>query len=182
MKEKILTFFREIEEKPLKVDEIEEKLNIEGAEGFKELVITLNELEEAGELVRTRKNRYGLPERMNLIRGKIQMHQKGFAFLLPDEEGQDDVYINPTDLNSAMNGDKVLVRKEKRSFAGERAEGVVLRILDRAITTVVGTYEDNKNDGFVIADDTRIPNDLLVAKSKSNGAVDGHKVLVESTK
>lgn len=182
MKEKLLTFFNETETRPLSVDEIEEKLGIQDAEEFKELIKTLNSLEDSGELVRTRKNRYGLPEKMNLILGRIQMHNKGFAFLLPEEEGVEDIYINPSDLNSAMNGDKVLVRREKQSFAGDRAEGVVLRILERAITQVVGTYDDNKNFGFVIPDDKRIPHDIFIPKGKANGAIDGHKVIAQITK
>lgn len=182
MQERLLAFFNEIESRPLSVDEIEERLQIDGAEDFKELIKALNKLEESGELVRTRKNRYGLPEKMNLIRGRIQMHSKGFAFLLPDEEGQEDIYINPSDLNSAMNGDKVIVRREKDSFAGGRAEGVVLRILERAVTEVVGTYEDNRSFGFVIPDDKRIPHDIFIPKGKSNGAVDGHKVIAKITK
>lgn len=182
MKEKLLTFFNETETRPLSVDEIEEKLGIQEAEEFKELIKTLNSLEDSGELVRTRKNRYGLPEKMNLILGRIQMHNKGFAFLLPEEEGVEDIYINPSDLNSAMNGDKVLVRREKQSFAGDRAEGVVLRILERAITQVVGTYDDNKNFGFVIPDDKRIPHDIFIPKGKANGAIDGHKVIAQITK
>ncbi|MEJ8765484.1 ribonuclease R [Oceanobacillus sp. HCA-5259] len=182
MKEKLLTFFNETETRPLSIDEIEEKLGIQEAEEFKELIKTLNSLEDSGELVRTRKNRYGLPEKMNLILGRIQMHNKGFAFLLPEEEGVEDIYINPSDLNSAMNGDKVLVRREKQSFAGDRAEGVVLRILERAITQVVGTYDDNKNFGFVIPDDKRIPHDIFIPKGKANGAIDGHKVIAQITK
>lgn len=182
MKEKLLQFFKEIEQKPLSVDEIEEQLVIEDAEEFKELIKTLNQLEETGELVRTRKNRYGLPEKMNLVLGKIQMHKKGFAFLIPDEEAQSDVYINPSDLASAMNGDKVLVRLEKHSYDGGRPEGVVVRILERAVTEIVGTYDDNRNFGFVIADDKRIPHDIFIPKNKANGAVDGHKVLARITK
>lgn len=182
MKDRLLTFFNETDTRPLSVEEIEERLEIEGAEEFTELVKALNELEESGDLVRTRKNRYGLPEKMNLVLGRMQMHSKGFAFLIPEEDGQDDIFINPSDLNSAMNGDKVLVRREKPSFAGERAEGVVLRILERAVAEVVGTYEASHNFGFVIADDKRIPNDIFIPKSKANGAMDGHKVIARITK
>jgi len=182
MKERLLTFFNEKDAKPLSVDEIEEQMAIEGAEDFKELVKALNQLEESGELVRTRKNRYGLPEKMNLVLGKIQMHKKGFAFLLPEEEGLEDIYINPSDLNSAMNGDKVLVRREKPTSSNGRAEGVVLRILERSVVEVVGTYDDNRNFGFVIPDDKRIPHDIFIPKDKANGAVDGHKVIARITK
>src|SRR5699024_1628350 len=122
-------------------------------EDFKVLVKTLNKLEEEGQLVRTRKNLYGLPEKMNLIRGKVEMHKKGFAFLIPDDESEKDVYIHSSDLSSAMNNDKVIVRIEK-----------------------------SKSFGFVIADDQRVPNDIFIPKNKIKGAVTGHKVLVSITK
>ncbi|MFC3041350.1 ribonuclease R [Virgibacillus xinjiangensis] len=182
MKEKILNYFKESGTKPLAVDEIEESLELEDAVEFKELVKALNELEEEGELVRTRKNRFGLPEKMNLIRGRVQMHAKGFAFLIPDDEEKRDVYIHSSDLSSAMNNDRVLVRLEKTEEDGNRPEGVVIRILERAVIQVVGTYEDNRSFGFVIADDKRIPNDIFIPKNSTNGAVSGHKVIARITK
>ncbi|UJL45260.1 ribonuclease R [Virgibacillus sp. NKC19-16] len=182
MKDDILTFFKESGTKPLAVDEIEEALEIDDSLDFKEFVKALNALEEEGELVRTRKNRFGLPEKMNLIRGRIQMHAKGFAFLIPDDEDQTDVYINPADLGSAMNKDKVLVRLERKDDSDKRPEGSVIRILERATLQVVGTFEDNRAFGFVIADDKRIPNDIFIPKSMTNGAVSGHKVIAHITK
>ncbi len=182
IKEKIREFFNENGTRPLSVEELEEKLDLSYSEDFKQLIISLNELEDTGELVRTRKNRFGLPEKMNLIRGKIQMHAKGFAFLIPDDEDQGDVYIHHSDLASAMNDDKVMVRIEKKDVDGNRPEGTVIRILERAIHTVVGTFEDNRAFGFVIADDKRIPNDIFIPKSMTNGAVSGHKVIAHITK
>ncbi|TGB02277.1 ribonuclease R [Halobacillus salinus] len=182
LKQQILDYFKETASKPLSVQELEDELQLEDAGGFRELMKTLNALEEEGELVRTRKNRFGLPEKMNLIRGRIQMHAKGFAFLIPDEEDKDDVYIHHSDLHSAMNNDKVLVRIEKRDDEGQRPEGTVIRIVERATTRIVGTYESSRNFGFVIADDKRIPNDIFIPKGQTNGAVDGHKVIVEITK
>ncbi|MEQ6377781.1 ribonuclease R [Bacillaceae bacterium S4-13-56] len=181
LRERIFSLVEEVS-KPVSVEEIQESLGMESSDDFKELVILLNQLEESGELVRTRKNRYGLPEKMNLIRGKIQMHQKGFAFLLPDNKDQDDIYIHHSDLNSAMNGDMVLVRVEQRPDSGSRPEGVVIRIVERSSNRIVGTYSDSRNFGFVIADDKRIPNDIFIPKENNIGAVDGHKVIVEITK
>ncbi|WP_205091497.1 ribonuclease R [Thalassobacillus pellis] len=182
MKNKVLDYFHESATKPLSVQELEETLLLDGADDFSDLIKTMNELEEQGELVRTRKNRFGLPEKMNLIRGRIQMHAKGFAFLIPDEEGKDDIYIHHSDLNSAMNNDQVLVRVEKRDETGQRPEGTVIRIVERATTKVVGTYQASRNFGFVIADDKRIPNDIFIPKGATNGAADGHKVIVNITK
>ncbi|MFD1362520.1 ribonuclease R [Lentibacillus salinarum] len=182
MQERLRDYFNEHSDKPLAVDELEEALNLQDAVEFKELVKALNVLEEAGELVRTRKNRFGLPEKMNLVRGRIQMHAKGFAFLIPDDEAQSDVYIHHSDLGSAMNNDKVMVRIEKRNADGNRPEGTVIRILERATHQVVGTFENNKSFGFVIADDKRIPNDIFIPKSLTGGAVSGHKVIAHITK
>lgn len=182
LKQKIMEYFNDNASKPLTVHEVEELLNIDDPDEFTLLMKSLNELEETGDLVKTRKNRYGPPEKMNLVRGEIQMHAKGFAFLLPDQEGADDVFINPNDLQSAMNKDKVLVRIEGRDEQGKRPEGVVVRILERAQTTVVGTYDDNGSFGFLVADDKRMAHDIFIPKSASKGAVDGHKVVVKITK
>ncbi|KGP91590.1 ribonuclease R [Pontibacillus chungwhensis BH030062] len=182
LKKQVLEYFHEHDSKPLSVQEIEELIEHGSAEDFTTLMKALNQLEEEGELVRTRKNRYGLPEKMNLIRGKIQMHAKGFAFLIPDEDDKDDVYIHHSDLQSAMNNDRVLVRVDSRGEEGKRPEGIVIRIVERSTQEIVGTYDDNGYFGFVIADDKRIPNDIFVPKAANNGAVDGHKVIVRLTK
>ncbi len=78
--QELTAFFQEAE-KPLLMNEIEEALNVNGSEEFKELVKVLNEMEERGLLVRTRTNRYGVPEKMNLIRGKVQSHAKALPLL-----------------------------------------------------------------------------------------------------
>lgn len=177
-----MMYLRENQTGPQSVHDLENELNIKEAVDFKALVIALNELEDKGEIVRTRKNRFGLPEKMNLVKGHLQMNKKGFAFLIPDDENRSDVYIHHSDLSSAMNNDVVLVRLEKKSEDGDRPEGTVIRILERAITEVVGTFENNKAFGFVIADDKRIPNDIFIPKNKMNGAVSGHKVIAQITK
>ncbi len=181
LKDQLLAYFQEDATHPLAVEEIQEIFSAESSEDLMELMKALNELEEEGELVRTRKNRYGLPEKMNLIRGTVQMHAKGFAFLIPDDEAKDDVYINSHDLMSAMNGDVVLVRVSTASMDGNRPEGVVIRILERKNDQIVGTYQDNGRFGFVIADDKRIPNDIFIQEGNNKGAVDGHKVIVKIT-
>ncbi|WP_167262329.1 ribonuclease R [Alkalibacillus almallahensis] len=179
MKPRLNTFFQEEATRPLSVEEVQDELELEDSEELKTLVKALNELEEEGMLIRNRKDRYGLPEKMNLIRGRIQMHSKGFAFLIPDREEQSDVYIHQSDLNSAMNGDTVLVRIENDSANGNRPEGTVIRIVERSDQNIVGTYQDNGRFGFVIADDKRIPGDIFIKEGNENGAVDGHKVIVK---
>ncbi len=178
----LLEFMQEEAYKPLTYQELEEALQIESAAEFKELLKTLNQLEENGQIIRTRSNRYGIPERMDLIRGKLQVHAKGFAFLLPDDESLSDIYIHANDLKSAMNGDIALVRITTKPVGGGRYEGEVVRIVKRAHTKIVGLFEGFKSYAFVIPDDKRIVKDIFISKDSFAGAVDGQKVVVEIVK
>ncbi len=182
LKERILDYMGEEAVKPLTLQELEALFSMQDAEDFKDLVKTLNDMEDQGLVVRTRSNRYGLPEKMNLIRGRVQGHAKGFAFIIPDEPDKSkDVYISQGDLNGAMNGDTVLVRLQGSS-RGDRPEGVVVRIVARGTTRIVGTFTSSEFYGFVLPDDKRIPNDVFISKENMNGAAEGHKVVVELTK
>ena len=179
--EQILAFMREEAYKPLTVHELEQVFGLKDSSEFKDFVRTLNYLEDNGLIVRTRSNRYGVPERMNLMKGTVQRHPKGYAFIIPEEDGMQDVYVTEPDLNGAMNGDAVIVRLNPKT-SGSHPEGVVIRIVERGVKEVVGTYSDSKYFGFVVADDKRIPNDIFIPKEAAKGAVDGHKVLVKITK
>lgn len=176
--EEILNFMRETAYKPMTYQELEQHFGISQAQDFKEFVKLLNAIEQDGKIILTRTNRYGVPERMDLIRGRVQAHAKGFAFLIPDDRDHPDVYINANDLKSAMNGDIVLVRVTSRSAAGGKLEGEIIRIVKRAITQVVGIFQNNESYGFVLPDDKRINRDIFIPKNAFNGAVDGEKVVV----
>ncbi|WP_439098732.1 ribonuclease R [Bacillus weihaiensis] len=166
--------------KPLTVQELEEAFGIEDSAEFKDFVKALVVMEDQGLVVRTRSNRYGLPEKMNLLKGKLIGHAKGFAFVDPEDPELDDVFIPPTELKTAMHGDVVLVRVSPKG-TGSRQEGTIIRILERGVKEVVGTYTESKNFGFVIPDDKKIANDIFIPKNASGGAVEGHKVVVKLT-
>ncbi|EON74263.1 ribonuclease R [Lysinibacillus sphaericus] len=178
LQSRLVDFFGEEEYKPLTVGEIEDEFGFEDAEEFKELVKTLVRMEGQGLVVRSRSNRYGLPERMNLMRGKFIGHAKGFGFVAPDIEGMDDVFIPPHEVNGAINGDTVLIRVLKESF-GDRREGTITKVVERGQTKFVGTFQANRGFGFVVLDDKKLPMDIFIAKGDTLGAVDGHKVVVE---
>ncbi len=178
LQQRLLDLMKDDEYKPLKTDEIEEVLNLEDADEFKELIKTLVRMEDQGLIVRSRSNRYGLPERMNLMRGKFIGHAKGFGFVTPEEEGMDDIFIPPHEVNGALNGDIVLIRVLKET-SGDRREGTVTKVIERSQTTFVGTYQANRGFGFVVTDDKKLNMDIFVTKEDSLGAVDGHKVVVE---
>ncbi|MED4461289.1 ribonuclease R [Metabacillus fastidiosus] len=179
--EKLLAFMREETYKPLTVQELEEAFGIEDSGDFKDFVKALVQMEDEGLVVRTRSNRYGLPEKMNLLKGKLIGHAKGFAFVDPEDASLDDIFIPPTELNNAMHGDTVLVRINNRESQGSRQEGTIVRILERGVKQVVGTYTESKNFGFVIPDDKKFANDIFIPNSGKKGAVEGHKVVVKLT-
>ncbi|MBS4208433.1 ribonuclease R [Bacillus sp. FJAT-50079] len=176
----VLAYMKEEVYKPLTVKELEEAFEVTDAEDFKNFVKALVQMEEQGLVVRTRSNRYGLPEKMNLVRGTLSGHAKGFAFLIPEEPGLDDVFIPPHEKNGAMHGDTVLVRVAANR-SGSRQEGAVVRIIQRGAEKIVGTYTESKHFGFVIPDDKKIADDIFIPKSVDMGAVEGHKVVVKIT-
>lgn len=175
----LLEFMKEIAYKPMTYQELEQHFQIEDAQDFKNFLKMLVALEEEGKIIRTRNERFGIPERMNLLRGRIQAHAKGFAFLIPDDAEHPDLYIHANDLKSAMNGDIALCRITSKGEAGGRMEGEVVRIVQRAITQVVGVIEHHEAFAFVIPDDQRINRDIFIPKGKTLGAVTGQKVVVD---
>ncbi|WP_223701377.1 ribonuclease R [Sutcliffiella deserti] len=177
--QKLLSYMKEEAYKPLTTKELEEAFGIKDSEEFKDFVKALVHMEDQGLIVRTRSNRYGLPEKMNLIRGKVIGHSKGFAFVMPEEANMDDVFIPPNELNNAMHGDIVLVRVNQKASGDSRQEGTIIRIVERGVKQVVGTYTESKSFGFVIPDDKKMANDIFIPKAASNGAVEGHKVVVK---
>ncbi|MFC4077525.1 ribonuclease R [Salinithrix halophila] len=167
--------------KPMTLEELQQALEVETPEqeSFRGL---LNGLEEEGRIVRTRVNRYGVPERLNLMRGRLQGNAKGFGFVIPDAEMpyDTDLFVHGNQMNGAMDGDTVLARIEGQE-EGKRPEGEVVRILKRGRTQVVGTYTDSKHFGFVVADDKRLSADIFIPKGAKGQAKEGDKVVVKLT-
>lgn len=178
-REELLEVMRQSTYKPLTAEELVRELQIEDIPTFLAL---LRELEREGEIILTRKQKYGLPERMGLVSGRLQGHVKGFAFLIPSNPGHPDVYIAQEDLNGALHNDRVVVRLHPPRGRGLRPEGEVIRILARANETVVGTLEHYKKYGFVIPDDKRLAIDIFVAAEDLGGARNGDKVVVQVTR
>ncbi|SEM63579.1 RNAse R [Mesobacillus persicus] len=178
--DRLLHYMKDEAYKPLTVQELEEAFGIQDSATFKEFVKALVVMEEKGLVVRTRSNRYGLPEKMNLVRGKLTGHAKGFAFVIPEEPGMDDIFIPPNETNNAMHGDIVLARVSTES-SGQRREGTVVRIVERGVQQIVGTYTESKHFGFVVPDDKKFTSDIFIPKEASLGAVEGHKVVVTLT-
>ncbi|MEI0736597.1 hypothetical protein VQ056_07610 [Paenibacillus sp. JTLBN-2024] len=174
----ILDLMQSPDYKPMTYQELEKHFGITDSSEFREFLKVLNKLEQEGRIMMTRTERYGLPERLDSLRGRLQVHAKGFAFLIPEDKEHPDVYIGAHDLLGGMNGDTVLVRVTTRGPAGGKLEGEVVKIVTRAVNQVVGVFQGHEAYGFVLPDDKRIVRDIFIPKESTKGAVDGDKVVV----
>ncbi|MBP2650879.1 MAG: rnr [Firmicutes bacterium] len=182
LKEKILTFMYTEAYKPLTAEEIAEVLGLKGND-LTSFWSVLDELETNAEVIKTRFGKYGVPERMNLLVGTMSASDKGYGFVLPKNQEEPDVYIPVDSMMSAMHGDSVVVRlHSRRSATGKAQEGEVIRIIHRANTTIVGSFENSRHFAFVTPDENRIRQDIFIPKGEFNGAKNGSKVVVEITK
>jgi ribonuclease R len=176
-KEELIEYMNEKSYKPLTAQDLISALEVAEVEEF---LMLLNQMEKAGQIVLTRKHRYGLPEKMGLLVGRLQGNPKGFGFLISDNPSVKDVYISLNHMNGAMHNDRVMVRP---SFTAKgQTEGEVIRILERANREIVGTFEQSGNFGFVVPDEGRIYHDIFVSQSECMNACNGDKVVVEITR
>lgn len=126
----------------------------------------------------TKKGKYKKPDE-NILIGNFISHSKGFGFVAI--EGRDeDLFIPESKVNGALHSDTVQV-KILENQRGKRTEAEIVKIITHGITKVVGTYEKNKNFGFVVPDNDRFSSDIFVSNERSKGAINGHKVVVELT-
>lgn len=185
IKQTLVGFMKKTAYRPMDIEDLVNVFDIKKNEysAFKK---TLKIMENEGLIMRTNKNKYTIAEANHeeegLVIGKLQAHAKGFGFLIPDEEGQKDVFIPSTSMNGAMNGDKISVKVTREDTNTKKREGEVVKILERNTTNIVGIYEDCKNFGFVVSEDTRISKDVFISKNDRNGAKHGDIVTVKLTK
>ena len=145
----------------------------------------LRELERSGEIARVRKNRYILPTAADLVTGTLQIHQAGYGFLTTEKSGEPDIFIAAENTGTAMHGDRVVARIARDEPYGRtkgRREGRVIRILERAHDTIVGTLQHSRNFYYVVPDDPRLVHDVYVGSAKDRrsqtAAIVGDKVVV----
>ncbi|MGM0548209.1 MAG: ribonuclease R [Bacillota bacterium] len=176
----LLKKLRENVHRPLTKKEIFEKFEIsqEQEKIFSDL---LNDLIESGKIFKNSKGLYGVPEKFNLIGGRIEKIASGNAFLIPDDPEKEDIYISSANINGAMHNDKVFVRPVP-SDRGKSQAGEVAEIIERVNTEIVGNLEKYKNYGFLIPDNKRICSDIFIPPEALNEAQNGQKVVAEITR
>ncbi|WP_299003849.1 ribonuclease R [uncultured Shewanella sp.] len=178
-REFILDYLR-AQTSPQNREQIGLALKIESEEQIEALRRRLRAMERDGELVFTRGKSYGLPERMDLLTGTVIGHRDGFGFLKL-EEGGDDLYINSRDMLMYFHGDKVLAQKAGVDRKGRR-DARIVRLVQQREAALVGRFHLDAGMGFVIADDKRITQEILIAEEDRKGARQGDVVVVELTR
>ena len=121
-----------------------------------------------------------MQEENRFIEGIFRRHERGFGFVIGEDQ-EDDIYIAKEDSKDAFSGDRVLVKLKKKSN-GARQEGIILKVIEHKKDTLVGTFQKNKNFGFVIPDDKKLCRDIFISKKNFGKARNNHKVLVQITK
>lgn len=178
-REYIIEYLRS-QKSPITRDSIAAALQIHDEEQLEALRRRLRAMERDGELVFTRGQSYGLPEKMDLISGIVLGHREGYGFFKPDEGG-DDLFISNRDMLMYFHGDKVLAQKAGMDRKGRR-EARIVRLIQPRSAAIVGRFHVDSGMAFVIADDKRITQEILIASEDRNGARQGDVVVVELTR
>lgn len=177
IKEKILEIIRN--SKPRSKDELTKLFKIKNKEK-KQFLKIVEELQSEGLIFEDSRKKYRVVDNDKFFYGKLQTNAKGFGFLIT-ENLDEDIYISKNNLNFALNGDEVIVRRYKDS-SGDRPEGKVLAIIKRVNTKFVGVFQEKRDFGFVITDESKMAMDIYIPKKKINGARNGQKVVVKIEK
>jgi ribonuclease R len=163
--------------KPLQRRHIVERLDVVSDDSREILRRRLRAMERDGQLVKNRRNAYGLPAKMDLIAGRVSAHRDGYGFVMPDD-GETDLYLSPRQMRSVLHGDRVLASVIGVDARGRR-EGAVREILERAHDRVVGRFVEESGIALVVPDDPRINQDILIPLKNTSGARPGQIVVAE---
>ena len=149
----------EKEARPLLVDEIVQLLDV-GVDEREMFQRRLGAMEREGQVMRNRKGAYLVPEKASLIAGRIQGHPDGYGFLVPDQ-GDEDIFLDQRQMARALHGDRVLVRVIGVDRKG-RSEGSIVEVTERANRRIVGRVFVDHGVTFVIPENRRIAQDILI--------------------
>jgi ribonuclease R len=150
---KILDFFARKPATRLTPPEIQRRAGFRPGD-LQLIVDTLRELCRNGRLVRLKKNHYALPDRQNLVAGRVQAHPDGYGFLIPEDKDAEDLYLNRREMRRVMHGDVVMVRIDRKARGGTEVH--IVQVLERAQKRLLGTYDELNGKSFLVPMDARI--------------------------
>ena len=125
-----------------------------GRDELQWVVDSLRDLSREGRVVRLKKNHYALPDGQNLVTGRVHAHPDGYGFLIPDDKGTADLYLNRREMRRLMHGDQVMVRTDRKRRGGIEAH--VVQILERGQKRLIGTYTEIDGKGYLLPMDPRV--------------------------
>lgn len=177
-REAILAYL-EKQGEPMALKRIAEDLGVQGERDLESFSRRLKAMERDGQLLRNRRGRYGLLQKMDLERGRVIAHHDGFGFLVRDEGG-DDLFIPPREMRTVFHGDRVIAQVTGLDPRGRR-ECRVVEVLERGVRRLVGRFTSERDLCFVVPDDRRIQQDVLIPRGEEGGAAHGQIVVAEIT-
>ncbi len=182
-KKKLLNYLFDKDYQPVTFEELQKEMNITKEKDKQRLKRFIKTLEKEGSLVKSNGGKYLPLKKKGTLKGTIQSHDRGFAFLLPEASDEDDVYIPRGKVKGAMHEDRVLVRLQEKKGKDRKhkklREGEVLRVLQRRNPRIVGTYYNKGKKGIVIPDDRHISHRVAVEQLDGEKPSSGEKVVVE---
>jgi ribonuclease R len=176
----ILNLFQAHKSRPITLTEIARALDV-GSEQRKELRLALRDLIEERKIIKLDRRHYCLPPQAKVIVGRVQAHQDGYGFLIPEDSGLPDIFLSQREVRDLMHRDRVALHlSEREGGRGHRSRA--LEILERAHRRVVGRYEVGAKYDFVVPDDFRLVQGIRIPKKAAGGARGNQIVLAEITR
>ena len=160
---------------PMQRKEIVSALKVKSDDSREILRRRLHAMVRDGQLVETRRQSFGLPARMDLLKGRISAHRDGFGFLIPDDGGTD-LFISSREMRKVLHGDRVLAAVTGTDQQGRR-EGMITEVLERANDSIVGRFVEENGIALVVPDDPRINQDVMIPLKDTLGARPGQVVV-----
>ena len=180
LKEMIVRHMKTNSYRPLTKDELVQSIQVDDTER-KSVEKLMEELENEGRIMKTRKNKYGIPEKMGFMTGVFKGHWKGFGFVDSLEDDMPSAFVSPRDMGGALHMDRVLVRVLSPAENGRQADGEVVKVLHRGLEEIPGILEKRKKFGFVVPDDPRILTDIFIPGDGIRKIPNGHRVVCRIT-
>ncbi len=159
---------------PVDAAELASRLKVKRA-GRDRFDAALDALKRRGDVIVNRKGEIIVARRIDVVAGTVTGHADGYGFLVPDEGG-DDFYLAPREMHKLLHGDRAAVREVGVDRRGRR-EGEIVEVLERRTHDVVGRLHEERGVWFVVAENRRISQDLLIPADARDGAQAGQVVV-----
>ena len=165
----------ESSEGPISLNALHKALDIKSNEVIDALARRLAAMERDGQIIRNRQNHYLPISKVDLVRGRVLGHPDGFGFLIPDEGGED-LFLPPYEMRALMHGDRAVVRPNGKSRRG-KLQGKLVEIIERHNKQVVGRFFKESGIGFVVPDNQRLNQDIMIPSEHTLNARNGQFVV-----